>query len=116
MTAGDVIVAARYELKDEDAGNYRWSDDALFRAATEALRHLQMLRPDLFLLENDTMAFVTDVADGAAVVPVHDTHKMPLAWMICATVLASDGDDAANATRGDGYMVRAMNALIGAGR
>lgn len=113
MIANDVIAAARHELNDEDAGNYRWKDEPFFDALTEAQRRFYMLRSDVFLQADDTMASVVEVTSLDTPLPVHAAYKKPLVWFVSATILASDGDDAANEKRADGYMARALNALMG---
>lgn len=115
MTAEDVIVAVRHEIKDEDEGNYRWEDPAMFRALTGAQMQFNVLRPDVFLQADGTMASPVVVTALNTPMPVHETYLEPLVWFVCGTILASDGDDEANAKRADAYVTRALNRLTGVG-
>ncbi len=65
----------RYELQDDDATNYRYSNDRLIETLNMALLDIWRMRPDLFLAANWTLEEYTaaNLVDGTTL-PVDDIY------------------------------------------
>ncbi len=72
---GTAIQQARYQLQDEDASNYRYSNDRLIETLNMSLLDIWQLRPDLFLAADWKLDEYTsaNLVDGTTL-PIADIY------------------------------------------
>ncbi len=86
-TLAAVIKQVRYQLQDEDASNYRYTDDRLTDTLNMVLLDIWRLRPDLFLAADWKLTeyTVANLADST-VLPIADIYFSTVVKLIVGYV------------------------------
>lgn len=80
---GAVITQARYLLQDEDATNYRYSDQRLVDTLNTVLLDIWRLRSDLLLAANWTLTdYTTANLTDNTTLPISDMYFMTVVKLI----------------------------------
>lgn len=91
-TYSQVVERARRILQDEDANNYRYSDQSLADSVNDALLEVRRVRPDLFIAS----AFIpvdVDLADFSSVnIPVEDQYFQTLVYLTAGYQMLRDDE------------------------
>lgn len=86
-TVLDVITQVRYQLQDEDATAYRYSNVRLVNTLNAAMSEIYRLRRDLFLANNWSLPTYADTdLVGDVEVALDDAYFIPLVYYIVALV------------------------------
>tara|TARA_Y100000310_G_scaffold149860_1_gene149246 strand:+ start:1279 stop:1635 length:357 start_codon:yes stop_codon:yes gene_type:complete len=99
MTAQDVIDDVRQHLRDDTAGNYRWTDATLLVHLSDAERQFYQMRPDLFLTSSSTMDTPVDLTDVGDTLKLDEDNRKALVSWVSALALEEDAADEANLAR-----------------
>lgn len=113
MTGQNVIDSARRLLADDHEGSagHRWSDAALLVLVNQAQADLADRRPDLLLASNGTITAVADLTAASQSLAFSTLWRETLAQLVAAQALEEDGEDAANATRAQGFRQMFMDRI-----
>lgn len=76
-TIGEVVANIRDMLQDNDATNYRWEDDHVYRSLNMAFQEIWRNRRDLFLAVDFTLSAYTP-AQTADLIPIDDSYMMTI--------------------------------------
>lgn len=109
MTAQDVIDDVRRHLAD--SAETRWTDATLLVYLSNAQYEVQALRPDLLLIDGDTLATVVALTAVGDTLPFGSDVRGPLGYLTASIALGEDSDDRANAERSEKYRDRAIKEL-----
>lgn len=89
-TIQNMIDIARFELQDQQAGSYRYTDEALTMGLSLAFDEAYRIRPDIFVqLEEPTIIGQPLTTE----VPIPRGYKMAFAFYMCGFVSMSDQED-----------------------
>lgn len=110
MTAQNVIDDARRHLADS-AGT-RWTDATLLICLSNALFEVEDLRPDLTLVDGDSLVTVATVTAVGDTLPFGSETRGALAYLTAANALSEDSDDRTNMERADQYRNTAVKLLL----
>jgi len=110
-TYSDVITRARRILQDENASNYRYSDQSLVDAANDAVLEVRRTRPDLMLRVSFNPSDVT-LADIALVSPpVEDMYFQSLVYITVGYQMLRD-DEFSKDSRAIAMLNKGLSQLL----
>src|SRR6056300_1580347 len=91
-TYSQVIERARRILQDEDASNYRYTDQSLVDSVNDAILEVRRIRPDLFV----SAAFATSDVElaniGVVNIPIEDFYFQTLVYMTAGYQMLRDDE------------------------
>ncbi len=91
-TYSQVIERTRRILQDEDAANYRYSDQSLVDATNDAILEVRRVRPDLFLSSDFTPTDVDIGAVAATELPIEDMYFQSLVYLTSGYQMLRDDE------------------------
>lgn len=91
-TYQQVIDRVRRLLQDEDATNYRYSEESLADAVNDALLEFRRLRPDLLLSQFFMLEEVPSEDMGTTPLPVEDQWFMALVYIVSGNQMLRDDE------------------------
>ena len=91
-TYSQVIERARRILQDEDATNYRYSDQSLLDAVNDALLEVRRVRPDLFISTSFTVVDVLPGQEASAQIPIDDMYFQSLVYLTTGYQMLRDDE------------------------
>jgi len=109
MDAQDVLTEARQLLSDES--KIRWSDVDLFPKLTTALYDVKKERPDLLLVDGDSLTDVAEVTSIGQELPFGLDMLMALSLLTASNALNGDSDDRTNLDRAVAFRKLALEQL-----
>ena len=88
-TYQDLVTRARRILQDEDAANYRYTDQSLLDSANDAMREVRRIRPDLFV----RLKFATPITDDLSYeIPIEGFYFMSLVYLTSGMQMLRDDE------------------------
>ncbi len=91
-TYSQVIERARRILQDEDAANYRYSDQSLLDAVNDAILEVRRVRPDLFISVSFSPTDVLLGQESAALIPIEDMYFQSLVYLTTGYQMLRDDE------------------------
>ena len=91
-TYSQVIERARRILQDEDAANYRYTDQSLLDAVNDALLEVRRVRPDLFISVAFTPVDVPLGQEMSALIPIEDMYFQSLVYLTTGYQMLRDDE------------------------
>ena len=91
-TYSQVIERARRILQDEDATNYRYSDQSLLDSVNDAILEVRRVRPDLFISVSFSPTDVLLGQEAAALIPIEDMYFQSLVYLTTGYQMLRDDE------------------------
>lgn len=91
-TYSDVITRARRIVQDEDASNYRYSEDSLVDSVNDAILEVRRVRPDLFISVSFNPTDVGAASVGTVALPIEDFYFQSLVYLTAGYQMLRDDE------------------------